>query len=38
VDLAAKPVQPYDIDNLRKHEREIFARVATTYDAPRTNR
>lgn len=38
VDLAAKPVQPYDIDNLRKHEREIFARVPTTYDAPRTNR
>jgi hypothetical protein len=38
VDLAAKPVQPYDIDNLRKHEREIFARVPVTYVSPRTNR
>jgi len=38
VDLAAKDVQPYDIENLRKHEREIFARVPMTYDAPRTDR
>jgi hypothetical protein len=38
VDLAAKPVQPYDIDNLRKHEREIFARVPVTNVSPRTNR
>lgn len=34
VDLAAKPVQPYDIENLRTHEREIFARVAKTVAAP----
>jgi hypothetical protein len=38
VDLDAKPVQPYDIENLRQHEREIFARVPMTYTAPRTNR
>ena len=38
VDFAAKTVQPYEIENMRKHEREIFARVATTYSAPRTNR
>jgi hypothetical protein len=38
VDIAAKAVQPYDIDNLRKHEREIFARVPTTYTPPRTDR
>ena len=38
VDLTAKPVQPYEIENLRKHEREIFARVPMTYVAPRTDR
>ena len=38
VDVADKNVQPYEIDNMRTHEREIFARVATTYTAPRTNR
>lgn len=34
VDLGAKPVQPYEIENLRRHEREIFARVAKTLAAP----
>ena len=38
VDNVAKTVQPYEIDNLRRHEREIFARVSTTNSAPRTNR
>ena len=38
VDLDAKAVQPYDIENLRQHEREIFARVPMTYAAPRTDR
>jgi hypothetical protein len=38
VDFEAKTVQPYEIENMRKHEREIFARVATTHSAPRTNR
>ena len=38
VDLEAKDVQPYDIENLRTHEREIFARVPMTYLAPRTDR
>ena len=38
VDNVVKTVQPYEIDNLRRHEREIFARVSTTNSAPRTNR
>ena len=38
VDSVAKNVQPYEIDNMRRHEREIFARVAKTYTAPRTDR
>ncbi len=38
VDLTAKTVQPYDIDNMRKHEREVFARVPTIYAAPRADR
>ena len=38
VDSVAKTVQPYEIDNMRRHEREIFARVAKTYTAPRTDR
>ena len=38
VDNVAKTVQPYEIDNLRRHEREILARVSTTYAAPRTDR
>ena len=38
VDVTDKNVQPYEIDNLRKHEREVFARVATTYTAPRSTR
>jgi len=38
VDLVAKTVQPYEIDNLRQHERELFARVPTTYTVPRTDR
>ena len=37
VDNVAKTVQPYEIDNLRRHEREIFAHVSTTNSAPRTN-
>ncbi|WP_310569448.1 hypothetical protein [Gemmatimonas sp.] len=38
VDFVKKTVQPYEIENMRKHEREIFARVSTTYTAPRTDR
>ena len=38
VDAVAKTVQPYEIDNMRRHEREIFARVAKTYTAPRSDR
>jgi len=38
VDNVAKTVQPYEIENLRRHEREIFARVPMTYAAPRTDR
>lgn len=38
VDFVAKTVQPYEIENMRKHEREIFARVPMTYTAPRTDR
>ena len=38
VDHVAKTVQPYEIANLRRHEREIFAHVSTTYAAPRTDR
>ena len=38
VDHVAKTVQPYEIDNLRRHEREILARVSTTYATPRTDR
>jgi len=38
VDFEAKTVQPYEIENMRKHEREIFARVPQTNSAPRTNR
>jgi hypothetical protein len=34
VDLVPKPLQPYDIENLRKHERLVFARVTTTSKAP----
>ena len=37
VDHVAKTVQPYEIANLRRHEREIFAHVSTTNSAPRTN-
>lgn len=38
VDFVAKTVQPYEIENMRRHEREIFARVPVTYTAPRTDR
>lgn len=38
VDRVAKTVQPYEIENARKHERVIFARVSKTYTAPRTDR
>ncbi|QJR34018.1 hypothetical protein [Gemmatimonas groenlandica] len=38
VDFVKKTVQPYEIENMRKHEREIFARVPMTYTAPRTER
>ncbi|WP_411278947.1 hypothetical protein [Gemmatimonas sp.] len=38
VDFVAKTVQPYEVANMRKHERELFARVSMTYTAPRTNR
>ena len=38
VDNVAKTVQPYEIENLRRHEREIFARVPMTDAAPRTDR
>lgn len=38
VDNVAKTVQPYEIENLRRHEREIFARASTMNTAPRTDR
>lgn len=38
VDFVKKTVQPYEIENMRKHEREIFARVPMTSTAPRTAR
>lgn len=38
VDFVAKTVQPYEIANMRKHEREIFAQVPRTYIDPRTAR
>ncbi len=38
VDFVSKTVQPYEIENIRKHEREVFARVPMTYTAPRTAR
>jgi len=38
VDGVPKPVQPYEIENMRQHERELFARVPTTHTAPRINR
>lgn len=38
VDFVKKTVQPYEIENMRKHEREIFARVPMTSTAPRTER
>ena len=38
VDHVAKTVQPYEIENLRRHEREIFARVPMTDAAPRSYR
>lgn len=38
VDNVAKAVQPYEIDNMRKHERELFARVSATSTIPGTSR
>lgn len=38
VDHVQKTVQPYEIENMRKHEREIFARVPVTSTVPRTER
>lgn len=38
VDFVVKTVQPYEIENMRKHERELFVRVPTTYTASRTDR
>ncbi len=38
VDNIEKTVQPYEIENLRRHEREIFARLSTTSTAPRSDR
>jgi hypothetical protein len=34
VDAVPTTLQPYDIDNFRRHERIIAARVPTTYTAP----
>lgn len=34
VDAVPTTLQPYDIDNLRRHERIIAARVSTTYTPP----
>ncbi len=38
VNSLAKAVQPYEIDNMRRHERELLARVPTTLTTPRPNR
>ena len=38
VDNVTKTAQPYEIENLRRHEREIFARASTMNTAPRTDR